>query len=107
MPVVWPRGDEVMNNLSQVVICQDEVESPCQLRMTENIIHGHSHVRGIQKYSKNQATIRRCELLSKKRLSQGKLQTLQNTFSLCCQIQPSLLPCLALMSCHRSRHRRL
>lgn len=55
--VFWPRGDEVMNNLSQVVICQDEVESPCQLGMTENIIHGRSHVRGIQKYSKNQATI--------------------------------------------------
>lgn len=51
--VVWPRGDEVMNNLSQVVIRQDEVESPCQLRMTETIIHGRSHVRGIQKYSKN------------------------------------------------------
>jgi len=55
--VVWPRGDEVMNNLSQVVICQDEVESACQLGMTENIIHGRSHVRAIQKYSKNQNAI--------------------------------------------------
>lgn len=50
-----------MNNLSQVIICQDEVESPCELGMTENIIHGHSHVRGIQKYSKKQATTCRCD----------------------------------------------
>lgn len=53
--VVWPRGDEVMNNLSQVVISQDKVEAPCQLGMAGNIIHGCPCVRGIQKHGYHQA----------------------------------------------------
>lgn len=40
-----------MNYFSQVVICRDEVEAPCQLGLTEGINHGRSHVRGIQKRS--------------------------------------------------------
>lgn len=31
-------GDEVMSNLSQVAVCQDEAESPCQLGKTEAIV---------------------------------------------------------------------
>lgn len=53
--VSWPRGDEVMNNLRQVVISQDEAEAPCQLGMTGNITHGRPRVRGIQKHSSHQA----------------------------------------------------
>lgn len=53
--VGWPRGDEVMNNLRQVVISQDEVEAPCQLGMTGNITHGRPRVRGIQKHGSHQA----------------------------------------------------
>lgn len=54
---VWPRADEVMNNCSQVIVCQDEAESPCQLGLTEDIIHGPRCVRGIQKHGANRAFV--------------------------------------------------
>lgn len=89
------KGDEVMSKASQVAVCQDEAESPCQLGKTRRHHPGHSLGRGIQKHGKNWATICRCELL----LSHGKLQILQNIFF---PRSSLLLPCLAARSCHPS-----